>query len=125
MPVSQYSTMSLLTDTEIAEDHVEHVLDIDPAGQAGQRPGGEAKFLGQEIFALGHWPSRRAAQGGAGIFERLPVPGAGDKAGFGAGEELAGIALKGSEQLREARAGGGRKTESIFPFLRSRFTSSR
>ena len=119
MPVAQYSTMSLRTDTEIAEDHVEHVLDIDPAGPAGQRPGGEATLLGQEIFALGHGPSRRAAEGGAGVFERLPVPGAGDKAGFGAGEELAGIALKSGEQLREARTGGGRKTESIFSCLRT------
>jgi len=125
MPVSHHGTGRLLADTEIAEDHVEHVLDIDPAGQAGQRPGGEAKLLGQEIFALGHWPSRRAAEGGAGVFERLPVPGAGDKAGFGSGEELAGIALKGGEQLREARTGGGRKTESIFYCLRTRFTSFR
>ncbi len=117
MPVSHHGTSRLLADTEIAEDHVEHVLVLDPAGQAGQRPGGEAKFLGQEIFAPGEWRTRRAAQGGAGVLERLPVPGAGDKAGFGAGEELVGIAPKGSEQLREARTGGGRKTESVFSFV--------
>src|SRR5262249_2130770 len=49
-PASGGGVGGLLPNTEVAEDHVEHVLDIDPAGQAAKRPGGEAQFLGDQFL---------------------------------------------------------------------------
>src|SRR5579862_3416506 len=38
-----------LPDAEIAEDDVEEVLDVDPAGDAAQGAGGEAEVFGGEL----------------------------------------------------------------------------
>src|SRR5208282_1786579 len=41
------------TNTEIAEDNVEDVLDIHPAGQPAERRGGRPQFLGDQLLAPG------------------------------------------------------------------------
>ena len=64
MPVPCNRPGDLLADAKVAEDYVEHVLDINPAGQSRQGAGGEPQFLGQKILTLGHWPSRGASKGG-------------------------------------------------------------
>src|SRR5579859_6973471 len=40
---------TLFADAEVAEDDVEQILHIDAAGDAAERPGGEAKVLGGEL----------------------------------------------------------------------------
>ena len=42
----------LLADTELPEDHVEDVLNIDPAEQPSQRVGGHSQILGGQFFTL-------------------------------------------------------------------------
>ncbi len=39
----------LFADAEIGEDHVEQVLDIDPAGDAAEAAPGEAQILGAQL----------------------------------------------------------------------------
>ena len=38
---------ALFADAEVAKNHVQDILDIDPAGEAAERAGGEAQLLGQ------------------------------------------------------------------------------
>jgi hypothetical protein len=38
-------------DAEVAEDHIEDVLDIDAAGEPAQSDGGEAKLFGDQLLA--------------------------------------------------------------------------
>ena len=45
------SRASLFADAEVAEDHVQNILDIDPAGQPPERMGGDAQLFGQQILA--------------------------------------------------------------------------
>ena len=52
----------LFADAEVAEDHVQDVLDVDPAGQAAERLAGEPQLLGQQIFAAGQVALARAAE---------------------------------------------------------------
>ena len=40
---------SSLADAEIAEDGVQHVLDIDSAGEPAERPGRQAQVLGRQF----------------------------------------------------------------------------
>ena len=41
----------LLADAELGEDGAQHLLDIDPAGQAAEMAGSDAKLLGLELGA--------------------------------------------------------------------------
>ena len=53
----------LLSDTEIAEDHVENVLDIDPPGQPAEALSGQAQVLGDDVLA----PDGPSARPGPGL----------------------------------------------------------
>ncbi len=44
----------LFADAEVAENHVQNILDIDPAGEPPERAGGDPQLLGQQILAAGH-----------------------------------------------------------------------
>ena len=55
----------LFADAEVAENHVQNILDIDPAGQTAQGTGREPQLLGQQILTAGDlaaWARRRAAR---------------------------------------------------------------
>ena len=39
-----------LADAEIAKDHVENILDIDPAGEPAERPRGQPQLFGEDVF---------------------------------------------------------------------------
>ena len=54
------------TDAEVAEDDVEDVLDVDPAGQPAERGGRNPQFLGDELLA---------ALLAFGAFSQRPVQG--------------------------------------------------
>jgi len=101
----------LLSDTEVPEDNVENILDIDSPGEPAERARSQAELLGQQVFALGHWPSRCAGQGGESVVERPAMAGAGDQCGFRAGQECPGVALKAAQKLGKTQAGRRRKSE--------------
>jgi hypothetical protein len=42
----------LLSDTEIAKNNVQDVLDVDPAGEPSERAGGQPQFFGNEVIAF-------------------------------------------------------------------------
>jgi hypothetical protein len=41
----------LFSDAEIAKNHVQDILDIDPSGETSQCPASQSQFLGNDIFA--------------------------------------------------------------------------
>ena len=82
----------LFADAEVAENHVQDVLDIDPAGQAPERAGGDAQLLGQQILAAGHVAALGPAQGGQDLLERMPVAFAGHQRRLGPAQEILGLA---------------------------------
>ena len=102
MPVPLFGLNDLLANTEVAKDHVEDILDVDPAGEAAESTRGTMQFLRQEVFALGHWPSHRPAQRREGFLEGTAVTGAGDQGGVGAGEGVRRKAFEGAQQGRNA-----------------------
>ena len=70
-------------DAEIAEDHVENVLDVDPAGQPAERPGGQPQFLGHQLLAPDGPSAQRAFERADGLLQRPALPLAGDERRFG------------------------------------------
>lgn len=95
----------LLTDAEIAKDHVEDVFDINPAGEAAQRAGGETQFFGEQILALGDWPTGGSLKSGEGVFQCPPMPRPGDQRRFGPGQELGRVPLQCAEEGGNSRSG--------------------
>ena len=43
----------LFTDAEVAEDHVQHVLDVNPSGEPAERPCRQAQFFRDQVFVAG------------------------------------------------------------------------
>ena len=121
MPVPLFGPTDLLANTEVAKDHVEDILDIDPAGEAAESARGTMQFLRQEVFALGHWPSHRPAQRREGFFEGAAVTGAGDQGGVGAGEGVRGETFEGAQQGRNAVTRQRRNTEYRFTVMSNGF----
>src|SRR5436309_2745090 len=72
------SLVNSLPETEIAEDHVEQVFDVDVAGDAAEAAPGEAEVLGAQLGELG---GERAAERGGRHLERLAVARAGQERG--------------------------------------------
>src|SRR5438105_6354709 len=71
-------TGPLFTDAEVAENDVQHVLDVDPAGQPAERLPGHSQFLGDDILAAGPRTLPHAApQRGLGILQRAALTPAG------------------------------------------------
>ena len=81
----------LFADAKVAENHVQDILDIDPAGQPAKRAGGDAQLLGQQVLAAGHIAALSPLQGGQDLLQRPPVPFAGNQSGLGAAEEFLGL----------------------------------
>jgi hypothetical protein len=63
------------TNAEVAEDLVEHVFDIDAAGQSAKGPGGVTQFFGDYLFARRPCSALRhgAVQGGGSVLKCAPV----------------------------------------------------
>src|SRR5665213_41704 len=104
----------LFADAEVAEDHVQDVLDIDPASEASERPGGDAQFLGQQILTGRHLARLGAAESGHHLLERAAVARAGDDRLFGSGQEGFGLPGQLIQKPVETVAGDGRYIELIF-----------
>src|SRR3982074_2213862 len=64
----------LLANAEVPEDHIQNILDVDPAGEAAQSARRKAQLLGDDILArrarLRHGPTQCRHR----VLERAPVP---------------------------------------------------
>ncbi len=60
-------------DAELPEDHVQQILDVDPAGQPAQRAGGEAELLGDDVLAAARPLGQRAVERGLRLDQETPV----------------------------------------------------
>ena len=80
--IEQLTWSGLFADAEVAKNDVEDVLDIDSASESAERTGGDAQLLGQQLLALGHWPSQGAAQGGERVLKSATMALAGDERQF-------------------------------------------
>ena len=66
------------TNAKVAEDHVEHILDVDASGQAAKRNGRRTQLFGDHLLALALVRlGERPVDGGKRFLERPPMPGAG------------------------------------------------
>ena len=89
-------------DAEVAEDDVQNVLDVDPAGQAAESVGGNAEFLSEEVFG-----KRRlgTGKGGASVLKGEPLSGARDERRLGCAEQGLGLLLQRGNQISRPTAG--------------------
>ena len=117
MPVPERRPQVLLADTEISEDHVEDIFDVDAAGEAAKRLRSQAQLLGQQILALGHWPTGGPAERGDHVFQRPPVAGTGDQCRLGAGQKSARMALQRAQKPGNTSAGLSRNIELRFTHM--------
>src|SRR5664279_900979 len=86
------NTDRLFADAEVPENHVQDILDIDPAGEAPKRAGGDAQLLRQQILAGGDFAALGPAQGGQDVLKRVAVARAGHQRGLRPGQEPLGVA---------------------------------
>lgn len=49
-PMALGSPAGLFADAEVAKDHVQDILDVDAAGEAPERAGGDPQLFGQQLF---------------------------------------------------------------------------
>ena len=97
-------TMALFADAEIAENDVQNVLDIDPAGQAAQRLGGKPEFLGDDILAAVLAFGQGAREGVAREFQRFSLALAAHQGRLGS-KEFGGMAGEMTEKGLETLPG--------------------
>src|SRR4029077_5231579 len=73
--VKQHPINDSFTNAEVAEDLVEHVFDIDAAGQSAKGPGGVPQFFGDYFLARRPCSALRhgAVQGGGSVLKCAPV----------------------------------------------------
>jgi len=69
-------------DTEIAKNHVENILDIDPARKAAKRIGGLSKLLGNNVFPSADTLSERSIERLPCHFQHFSMPLAADQGGL-------------------------------------------
>ena len=71
---SKWIKNCLFADAEIPENHVQDVLDVDPADQPPERVSRQPQFLGDQFLARA-CTSDRAAQGDVRrLLQQLPLP---------------------------------------------------
>ena len=66
------------TNTKIAKDHVQNILDIDSASESAQRRRGRAQFLSDQLLIVCTIPDHRAIKRRHGFLQRVAVPGTRD-----------------------------------------------
>ena len=71
------------TNTKIAKDDVQNILDIDSASESAQRRRGRAQVLGDQLLTVGVIPDQRAIKRRHGFLQRVAVPGTRDDGRFG------------------------------------------
>src|SRR6185312_7562845 len=88
----------LLSYAELAENHVQDILDIDPTQQASKAEGSRPQFFGGQFFPL---LDQAALQGIARVLQQLPLTGAGDQTTLPRPEERSGKFHQRRNQLRD------------------------
>ena len=86
--------MALFANAEVAEYHVQNVLDIDPAGEAAERPGRKPQLFGQQVLLGRNIGALRPPQRRQGLLKRMAVALPGHQRRLGAGEEACRLALQ-------------------------------
>ena len=71
------------TNTKIAKDDVQNILDIDSASESAQRRCSRTQVLGDQLLTVGVIPNHRAIKRRHGFLQRVAVPGTGDDGRFG------------------------------------------
>ena len=108
--VNRLSEASLLSDTELPEDDVENVFDINPAEQPAQRIGCGPELLRGEFFALANHCDG-APQRICGLPDQHPLPLARDRACLARTEIALGESNQRRDQLRQSGAAPGGNPE--------------
>ena len=108
---SAHGVNQSFTNAEIAENNVEDVLDIDPAGQPAERRRRRPQFLGDQLFAPGAALGQRPVQRRNGVLQRPAVTGAGHEGGFCGREIIPGEGRERRYECIRASPGGGRNRE--------------
>jgi hypothetical protein len=93
----------LLAEGKIAENYVQHVLDVDPPEQAAERARGEPQFLGHDVLPDGDAFVHGAVQRAQGILERVAVPCPRDQGRLARAEEILRLIPQGFQELIESR----------------------
>src|SRR6202044_1197580 len=89
------------TNTKIAKDHVQNILDIDPPSKPPQRGGCGAQFLGDQflmLFGLGSL-GQCPIDGLHRLFKQMAMPGARHDSGFDRREKLLGKSSQAIDEL--------------------------
>ena len=122
--VVPHAGKALFADAEIAENHVQDVLDVDPAGEPPQGASGDAQLFGQQILMTGEPRRQRPLQRRQGILQRTAVALARHQRRLGAGQKTFGVAGEGGKQQIEAFSGRRRKIELMFIIYELSFSTS-
>src|SRR5579862_465272 len=85
----------LLADTEITENRVQDVLNIDPASKPAQRPGGQAQLLGDQVVLPGHVAIESPTESFLCPLKGVAMPLAADQGLLTASQMAPGIGGKG------------------------------
>ncbi len=116
----------LLPDTEVPEDHVEHVLDINPAGETAESGGCQAKLLSDDFFPSGVLARGRPLQRIQGVLKGSPVTGPGNENRFASASELRGCFIGyGGDQSLDPLASDSGKPKGLRRRCGFRFSPSR
>src|SRR5262245_3918416 len=116
---------ALLADTEIAENDIENVFDIDPPGQSAKGSRSGLQLLGQQVFLARDVMPQCSAQCIARTFERAPMALAGHEGRFAANQKRFGMLGEGSQKSVNAFARDSRNIELRFTRLEFRFIRTR
>ena len=115
---TELSTASL-PDTEVPEDHVENVVNVDTTGEPSERAGGEPQFLSEKILTVQEVRREGSAQRIERVLQGATVPLARHQRCLGASQEIFCMPRQRVQQLIETFAGLRRNTE--FEFIRCEF----
>ena len=76
------SVLFSFADTKIFEDHIQHIIDVNPSGNPPEGTGRQAEVLGRQFRCSGAGiESKKPAEGGTAFFQGFTMPGPGQGGG--------------------------------------------
>jgi len=93
--------IALLSDTKLPKDHIQNILNVDPAKQSSEGISRRPQILRRQLLPL---PDSGDAplQGGGRLLQQTALSGPRDQPTFGRAEEILGEADQGREQFGDA-----------------------